>query len=120
MPARRDYYLQCYRLEDGPDAARVNVSILQDPNDAWAQYELRHQRGYDRLFDQRHVGRTTSRDRPLFVINEKTYWVGGDRILSVGGIAQEETVNAFVDVYLRRYPNSLDQDFDLPYLPLME
>ena len=74
LPARHEYFLQCYRLEDGPNGARVNVLIVQYPNDAWAQDELRHQRGHDRLFDQRYVGRTTKHDRPIFVINEKTYW----------------------------------------------
>ena len=98
----------------------MNVLIVQYPNDAWAQYDLRHQRGYDRLFDQRSVGRTTNHGRPIFIINETTYWVSGDKILSINGSVPRETVSAFVDTYLRRYPNSLDPDFDLPYRPRME
>ena len=120
LPARHEYFLQCYRLADGPNGARANVLIVQYPNDAWAQYQLRHQRGHDRLLDQRYVGRTTKHDRPIFVINEKTYWVSGDKILCVGGSAPGETLSAFVNSYLRRYPNTLDPDFDLPYLPRMQ
>ena len=120
VPARHRYYLQCYRLEDGPNGARVNVLIVRYPNDAWAQYKLRHQGGYDRLFEQRYAGRTTKHGRPIFVTGGKTYWVSGDKILSIGGSAPGETVSAFVDAYLRRYPNSLEPDFDLPYLPRME
>ncbi len=120
VPARHQYYLQCYRLEDGPNGARVNVLIMQYPNDGWAQYELRHQDGYDRLFPQLSVGRTTKHGRPIFAFDGKTYWVSGDKILSISGGAPGETVSAFVDAYLRRYPNSLDTDFDLPYLPQMK
>ena len=120
VPARHQYYLQCYRLEDGPNGARVNVLIIQYPNDGWAQDELRHQDGYDRLFAQLSVERTTKHGRPIFVIDGKTCWVSGDKILSISGGAPGETVSAFVDAYLRRYPNSLDTDFDLPYLPRME
>ena len=120
VPARRQYYLQCYRLEDGPNGARVNLLIVRYPNDAWAQYDLRHQRGYDSLFERRSVGRTTKYGQPIFVIEGKTYWVSGDKILSVGGSAPRQTVSAFVDDYLRRYPNSLEPDFDLPYLPRMQ
>ena len=120
LPARHTYSLQCYRLEKGLNGNGVNVLIVQYPNDAWAQYNLRHQRGYDRLFDQRSVGRTTNHGRPIFIINETTYWVSGDKILSINGSVPRETVSAFVDTYLRRYPNSLDPDFDLPYRPRME
>ena len=120
VPARRRSYLQCYRLEDGPNGARVHVLIVRYPNDAWAQYELRHQRGYDSLFERRDVARTTRYGRPIFVIDGKTYWVSGDKILSVGGSAPRQTLSAFVDDYLRRYPNSLEPDFDLPYLPRMK
>jgi len=119
LPAHHQYYLQCYRLEDGANGARVNVLILRYPNEAWARYELRHQRGYDRLFEQRYVARIRKDDRPIFVMGEKTYWVSGDKILAIGGSAPGETVGAFVDQYLRRFPNSLDPDFDLPYLPVM-
>jgi len=117
VPTRHEYHLQCYAKDDGPNGPPVHVNILQYPNDAWAQYDLRHANGYGRLFDRRSVTRLVKQGRPIFVIRYKTYWASGDKMVFIGGSASPALIDAFVDAYLKRYPNSIDPDFDLPYLP---
>ena len=56
-------------------------------------------------------------DRPVFVIGSKAFWSSGDKVIVIGGSAPPEILDAFINAYLATYPNTLEHDFDLPYLP---
>jgi hypothetical protein len=118
-PARHRYHLQCYPKNEGTQSlSDVHVWVVQYPNDAWARYDLRNQDGYQGLIQDRHaVTRITKHGRPLFVGKTGTYWSSGDKVLDISGSAPPETLDAFIDAYLTRYPNTLEPGFDLPYLP---
>ena len=119
-PARHEYSLQCHPTKEGPNAVNstVHVSIAQFPNDAWARYDLRSLDGHHKLIqDRRRVERITKHGRPVFVVKARTYWSSGDKVITISGSAPQEVLDAFVEVYLKRYPNTLEPEFDLPYLP---
>jgi hypothetical protein len=118
-PARHRYHLQCYPEKEGPQApSAVHVSIVQYPNDAWARYDLRNQDGYQGVIqDRRTVKRITKHGRPIFAGKTRTYWSSGDKVIDIGGSAPPEILDAFIEAYLTRYPNTLEPGFDLPNLP---
>ena len=95
----------------------MSVEIVQYPNDAWARYELRFRNGDEGLGDEIKVKTVWTQDRPVFVIGSKAFWSSGDKVIVIEGTAPPEILDAFIDAYLERYPNTLEHDFDLPYLP---
>lgn len=119
LPTRLEYHSQCFPEKEGPHApSTARVLIAQYPNDAWARYDLRNQGGsFALLLDPRNVTRILKDGRPIFAINTKTYWVSGDKVIAIGGTAPPEILEAFIDAYLKRYLNTLEPAFDLPYLP---
>jgi hypothetical protein len=120
LPARHQYHLQCYPKNEDPNLSPdVHVSIVQYPNDAWARYDLRNQDGYQGVIsDRRSVTRILIHGRPIFASKRGwTYWTSGDKFIGINGSASQEVLDRFIDAYLKRYPSTLEFDFDLPYLP---
>ena len=96
----------------------MRVEIVQYPNDAWARYDLRFYDGEQGLRDEINVKTVWTEERPVFVIgSSKALWASGDKVIVIGGTALPEILDAFINAYLQRYPNTLEHDFDLPYLP---
>ncbi len=118
LPTRHEHRLQCFPEKEGPQSlSTTRVVIAQYPNDAWARYDLRNQGGYSGLIvDPRNVTRILKGSRPIFAINDTTYWASGDKVIAIGGNVPSEILDAFIDAYLKRYPNTLEPKFDLPYL----
>ena len=95
----------------------LSVEIVQYPNDAWARYELRFRNGDQGVGDEINVKTVWTLDRPVFVIGSKAFWSSGDKVIVISGNAPPAILDAFINAYLQRYPNTLEHDFDLPYLP---
>jgi hypothetical protein len=110
LPTRLEYHSQCFPEKEGPHApSTARVLIAQYPNDAWARYDLRNQGGsFALLLDPRNVTRILKDGRPIFAIQTTTYWVSGDKVIAIGGTAPSEILEAFIDAYLKRYPNTLE------------
>jgi hypothetical protein len=116
VPARHLYRLQGYQEKLGPESlSRVLVSVVLYPNAAWARYDLRYQDGDDGIHHKENVERITKYGRPIIAIGLTTYWASGDKLIAITG-SEQEIVDAFIEAYLKRYPNTLEPEFDLPYL----
>ena len=123
VPARHQYLLQCSpKQEDASAPTIVRVEIVQYPNEAWAQYELRFVEGDLGL--PHSIGLVTvapksTGGRPVFVIGKKAIWASGDKTVVISGTVSYERLDTFVNAYLERHPNTLPVDFDLPTLPTL-
>jgi len=127
VPARHQYLLRCHQATEDPRIrppedprvpSGVRLEIVQYPNDAWARYDLRFYDGELGLRDEINVKTVWTEERPVFVIgSSKALWASGDQIIVIGGTALPEILDAFINAYLEMYPNTLEHNFDLPYLP---
>jgi hypothetical protein len=116
VPARHLYRSQYYEEKFGPNSlSRMLVAVVQYPNAAWARYDLRYQDGDEGLHHKENVERITKFGRPIFAIGLTSYWASGDKLIAITG-SEEKIVDAFIEAYLKRYPNTLEPEFDLPYL----
>jgi hypothetical protein len=118
VPARRQYQVECrVKTEDPKLSSTLRVKVVQYPNDAWARYDIRFQQGEQGLRDSIDVQTVSRDDRPVFVIKSTALWVSGDKVIVVNWSQPSRTWDGVVGAYLEKYPNTLDRDFDLPYLP---
>jgi len=121
VPARHQYLLQCSPKGEGANSPEiVLVDIVQYPNEAWAQYELRFVEGDLGLPDSINlvtVAPNSTGGRPVFVIGKKALWASGDKTVVISGTVSFQLLDAFVNAYLEQHPNTLPVNFDLPTLP---
>lgn len=117
VPARRAYSVQCYPEAEGPRTPRqIAVSVTHYPNEQWARYELRMVDGFHGLVqDRAGVTRAVKDGHPIYSGKNHTYWVSSDKLVMIRGAASPGVRDGLIDVYLKRYPNTLAIDFDLPY-----